>query len=165
MKKRLLVGRSLFVDIGGTVVAVRVVSVKGSIVEFYFHQKRKLFKIDLSHPSFLNLDSVGFFDSSSGENSSVVSSGSGGKEFLLKSEDDTLFSLFSPVAGKVMQISVSEGALVRKGKLLAVVSSMKIEHEITAPFDLVVKSIRVFVGQVVREKDLLFLFLRSRDRT
>src|SRR6478609_2613484 len=55
----------------------------------------------------------------------------------------------SPLAGSVVALAVEVGASVRRGALIAVVESMKMEHEVHSTSDGVVDSLRHDVGDVV----------------
>jgi 3-methylcrotonyl-CoA carboxylase alpha subunit len=57
----------------------------------------------------------------------------------------------SPMHGKLVAISVSEGESVLKGQLLAVVEAMKMEHALTAPIDGIVSGIAAVPGQQIGE--------------
>ena len=58
-------------------------------------------------------------------------------------------SLRSPMPGKVVKILVTKGAKVTRGQGLVVVEAMKMENELAAPRDGVVKEISVVEGQPV----------------
>jgi len=57
--------------------------------------------------------------------------------------------------GQVASLRVSEGTEVRKGQLLGVLEAMKMENEIIAPRDGVVKTIHAPAGKAVMRGDLL----------
>jgi len=57
--------------------------------------------------------------------------------------------IISPLAGSVVALAVKVGAGVARGALIAVVESMKMEHEVHSPSDGVVESLRHDVGDVV----------------
>lgn len=70
--------------------------------------------------------------------------------------DSTLgYSLFSPIPGKVFKINVSEGEKVKKGDIVIVVDAMKMENNLVAKKDSVVKKIHVTVNQMVAGNFLL----------
>jgi len=60
-----------------------------------------------------------------------------------------LVQIVSPLAGSVVAVSVDAGAGVVRGALVAVVESMKMEHEVHSPSDGVIESLRHGVGDVV----------------
>ncbi len=55
----------------------------------------------------------------------------------------------APMPGKVIQIKVKEGEEVRKNQTLAIIEAMKMENELKAAGDAVVKKINVSVGDLV----------------
>jgi biotin carboxyl carrier protein len=61
----------------------------------------------------------------------------------------------SPMPGKVVKILVAKGAKVTRGQGVAVVEAMKMENELSAPRDGVVKEIAVTEGQAVEGGALL----------
>ena len=63
--------------------------------------------------------------------------------------------IVSPLAGSVVALAVEVGANVVRGALLAVVESMKMEHEVHSPRDGVVESLRHDVGDVVEAGSVL----------
>ena len=71
-----------------------------------------------------------------------------GRPKLLKSE----------IPAKVVSIYVGKGSRVKKGEELMVLESMKMENVIRAPFDCVVKDVKVKEGDMVSIGDLLIEF-------
>ena len=63
--------------------------------------------------------------------------------------------LTAPMPGQVRAVNVSEGDIVTKGQTLLVLEAMKMEIRIHAPFDGVVSSISVKVGQTVEREKIL----------
>ena len=64
----------------------------------------------------------------------------------------------SPLQGTIVSVEVREGATVRTGQLLVVVESMKMEHEVHADVDGVVRRVVVDEGGVVNAGEpLLFV--------
>lgn len=55
----------------------------------------------------------------------------------------------SPLPGAVVAVKVIQNQSVKKGEVLVVVEAMKMENEITAPFDGVIKNILVTKGSQV----------------
>jgi acetyl-CoA/propionyl-CoA carboxylase, biotin carboxylase, biotin carboxyl carrier protein len=55
----------------------------------------------------------------------------------------------SPMPGTVIALAVSPGDQVAAGQTVAVVEAMKMEHTLTAPFEGVVSSVHVAIGQSV----------------
>ncbi|MDP1544894.1 MAG: acetyl-CoA carboxylase biotin carboxyl carrier protein subunit [Anaerolineales bacterium] len=68
-----------------------------------------------------------------------------GGEFLLK----------APMPGLIVATPVEEGQEVRKGQVLLILESMKMQNELKAPRDGVVDRIRVKVGESVEQKQTL----------
>ena len=67
-------------------------------------------------------------------------------------------SVMSPLQGTIVSVEVREGATVRTGQLLVVVESMKMEHEVHADVDGVVRRVVVDEGGVVNAGEpLLFV--------
>ncbi len=66
--------------------------------------------------------------------------------------------LRSPIPGRVLSLKVKEGDLVKKGDVLVVVESMKIEHSLTASQAGAVKSLLVKEGWFVKSNEKLLLF-------
>jgi acetyl-CoA carboxylase carboxyltransferase component len=65
--------------------------------------------------------------------------------------------IVSPLAGSVVALSVERGRHVAAGDLVAVVESMKMEHEVRAAAEGVVESLRCSVGDVVAAGDEIAL--------
>ncbi len=63
----------------------------------------------------------------------------------------------APIAGKVLKINVNVGDTVKKGQVVAIIEAMKLENEIPALNDGVVKEICVSVGSTVNNKDKLIV--------
>ena len=63
----------------------------------------------------------------------------------------------APIGGKVLDVKVSVGTQVKKGDLLCVIEAMKLENEVTATADDVIKEVVVTKGSTVNNKDVLFI--------
>ena len=63
--------------------------------------------------------------------------------------------LLSPIQGTVLKINVHAGDAIKKGDVLLVIEAMKLENDIVAPKDGVIKGIKVSKGQNVNSKDIL----------
>lgn len=63
----------------------------------------------------------------------------------------------SPLPGNVLAIEVNPGEAVRAGQVLVLIEAMKMENEIVAPCDGVVKQILVNKGAVVATGDKLLV--------
>jgi biotin carboxyl carrier protein len=64
-------------------------------------------------------------------------------------------SVISPLPGNIFKILVTKGQAVKRGESLVVIESMKMENNITADRDGVVKAIHVQIGQSVLQGDAL----------
>ena len=63
----------------------------------------------------------------------------------------------SPLPGSIMKVLVAVGDSVKRGDVLLTMESMKMENNILAEKDGVVKSIAVAAGQSVMQDDLLLI--------
>jgi biotin carboxyl carrier protein len=65
------------------------------------------------------------------------------------------FHLRAPMPGLVVTIPVAEGETVKKGQVLVVLESMKMQNELKSPRDGAVHRIRVKAGESVEQKQTL----------
>src|SRR6266545_1081430 len=65
------------------------------------------------------------------------------------------FHLRAPMPGLVVAIPVAEGQPVKKGQLILILESMKMQNEIKSPRDGTIGRIRVKVGESVEQKQTL----------
>ncbi len=65
------------------------------------------------------------------------------------------FHLKAPMPGLVVTVPVEEGQQVKKGQVLLILESMKMQNELKAPRDGVVDRIRVKAGESVEQKQTL----------
>ncbi|NUM43125.1 MAG: biotin/lipoyl-binding protein [Anaerolineales bacterium] len=65
------------------------------------------------------------------------------------------FNLKAPMPGLVVAIPVSEGQEVKKGEVLVILESMKMQNELKSPKAGTVGAIRVNVGTSVEQKQVL----------
>ena len=73
-------------------------------------------------------------------------------------------SFKSPLPGKVLDINVNKGDIVKKGDLLILLEAMKMENEIVSTFDGVIKDINVLKGNIVESGDELLTYdIRNED--
>ena len=70
--------------------------------------------------------------------------------------------LVSPLTGKVARVLVCEGEYVSKGQPLAVIESMKMENELCAPYDAIIKNLFIHKGDVVKTKQELMRFRQKK---
>lgn len=64
----------------------------------------------------------------------------------------------SPLPGTIMKVLVTPGQLVKRGEIILTMESMKMENNILAEHDAVVKTVYVQTGQSVMQDDLLVDF-------
>lgn len=69
--------------------------------------------------------------------------------------DDLASQVTPPMPAAVIRILVIEGARVKRGEALLVVSAMKMESTLTAPYPGLVKKINTIVGAQVKPGDVL----------
>ena len=65
------------------------------------------------------------------------------------------FHLKAPMPGLVVTIPVEEGQAVKKGDVLLILESMKMQNELKAPRDGVVSRIKVKAGESVEQKQAM----------
>lgn len=65
------------------------------------------------------------------------------------------FNLKAPMPGLVVAIPVAEGQEIKKGQVLIILESMKMQNELKSPKDGVVERIRVKAGESVEQKQAL----------
>lgn len=65
------------------------------------------------------------------------------------------FHLKAPMPGLVVAIPVTEGQEIKKGQVLLILESMKMQNELKAPRDGLVDRIRVKAGESVEQKQTL----------
>ena len=71
---------------------------------------------------------------------------------------DTVDNLSAPMPGRITQVMVGEGTVVRSGALLMVLEAMKMEHNIIAPSNGKVEKLNFSVGDWVDENTMLLDF-------
>jgi len=65
--------------------------------------------------------------------------------------------ILAPIAGKVLDVKVKVGDVVKKGQTVAIIEAMKLENEIQSSFDGKVVDVKVNAGSDVRNKDVLIV--------
>ena len=65
------------------------------------------------------------------------------------------YHLKAPMPGMVVAIPVAEGQPVKKGQILLILESMKMQNELKSPKDGTVSRIRVMAGESVEQKQAL----------
>ena len=82
-------------------------------------------------------------------------------EVISASENDSWLEsgeIHSPMHGKILEISIIENQIIKKGDLMMIIEAMKSENRILSPRDAKVKKIAVNVGaQVTDRMPLIFL--------
>lgn len=71
--------------------------------------------------------------------------------------------LVSPLSGRITQIAVKNGDVVKKGAVLLIVESMKMENVLYASRDVVIKNVFITVGDLVKQNQRLIGFKRSGE--
>ena len=66
-------------------------------------------------------------------------------------------TLLAPIGGKVLDIKVNVGDTVKKGQTVAIIEAMKLENEIKANADGVIREIKTSKGAIVQSKDALLI--------
>lgn len=66
-------------------------------------------------------------------------------------------ALVSPMQGTILKVNVAVGDKVTKGQVVMIIEAMKLESEIVAPKDGIVKAVKVNKGQVVNSKETLLI--------
>jgi len=74
---------------------------------------------------------------------------------LLSTKSAKLKEIKAPMPGKVIEVLVKESDEIKKGESLIILEAMKMENVIKAPHDLVVKSIKVNLGEAVEKGAVL----------
>ena len=80
----------------------------------------------------------------------------------VKKETETVVSeganeILAPIAGKVIDVKVNVGDMVKNGQVVAIIEAMKLENEIKSSFDGKVKQILIGAGDDVKNKDVLIV--------
>jgi len=63
--------------------------------------------------------------------------------------------IISPMPGKIVDVVIEKGSFIKKGEVLLVVESMKMENNLVAPFDGIVQSMFVKESQMISNKQVL----------
>jgi biotin carboxyl carrier protein len=74
------------------------------------------------------------------------------------------YSLKSPMPGMAVAIPVIEGQLVNKGQILVILESMKMQNELRAPFEGSVTRLRIKVGDIIQQKQVLLNIIPSPSK-
>ncbi len=82
---------------------------------------------------------------------------------ISSTEDETTGEIHAPMAGVVTKVLVQEGDNVSKGDHLLLLSAMKMENEIVAPFNGTVITVKCAPDDQVNALDLLMILEPSKD--
>lgn len=63
--------------------------------------------------------------------------------------------IYSFIPGTIVQIDIKPGSKVKKGQVLMLLEAMKMKNQVLAPFDAIVKTIHVEIGQIVAKNALM----------
>jgi glutaconyl-CoA/methylmalonyl-CoA decarboxylase subunit gamma len=77
------------------------------------------------------------------------------EENIVKKEGGSTTPIKAPLPGKITQVKVKTGDIVKKGDVLLMMEAMKMENEVLASKDGVIESIKVNIGDTVLEGDVL----------
>ena len=72
-----------------------------------------------------------------------------------KTTGASLKTIKAPLPGNIFKLNVKEGDSVKKGETLLIMEAMKMENNILAEFDGVVKTVKIKEGDVVLQNDVL----------
>jgi biotin carboxyl carrier protein len=64
-------------------------------------------------------------------------------------------TIMSPIPGSIVEIRANIGDKIRQDEVVFVIEAMKMENDIVAPIDCVIKEIKVVVGQTVEIDTIL----------
>lgn len=76
-------------------------------------------------------------------------------EGTISKKDTGVFKVKAPLPGSIFKLNVAVGESVKKGDVLLIMEAMKMENNIMAEKDGVVKAIKVVVGDAVLQEDVL----------
>jgi 3-methylcrotonyl-CoA carboxylase alpha subunit len=83
-----------------------------------------------------------------------------------EADDPAAGRLTAPMPGRVTQLLVGVGDIVRRGQPLMIIEAMKMEHTVAAPADGVVGTVRFDVGDLVEEgTELISLVAPQREKS
>ncbi len=66
-----------------------------------------------------------------------------------------LFQVKAPLPGNIIEIKVKEGDNIKKGNILLTMEAMKMENNVLAEKEGIVRSIKVNIGQSILQNDVL----------
>ena len=92
-----------------------------------------------------------------------------GKDKLSKLKEPSYFMeeavniMTSPMPGKIIKIAVKENQVIKAGTLCIVLEAMKMENELEAPRDAIIKKIYIKEGDSVEIDELLISFVEQDE--
>jgi biotin carboxyl carrier protein len=72
--------------------------------------------------------------------------------------DKKINHILAPMPGLVIDVSVKEGASIKKGDPLIVLEAMKMENILKSPVDGIIKKVNVSKGSIVEKNQVLIQF-------
>ena len=66
-------------------------------------------------------------------------------------------TILAPIGGKVLDVKVSVGQEIKKGQVVCIIEAMKLENEVVASQDGIVKEVKATKGAMVANKDVLIV--------
>jgi acetyl/propionyl-CoA carboxylase alpha subunit len=121
----------------------------------------------VSHRIYLTKDGEKYYSCCNGRHFVFLGSSGDDDDAFTGEEDRSLEDMLivkAPMPGKIIQINVEKGQEVRKNQTLAIVEAMKMENEIKAGVEAVVKKILVETGDLVDPEKVL-IELEALDNT
>jgi biotin carboxyl carrier protein len=83
------------------------------------------------------------------------------RKTLSKAPEEVGGAIHPPMPGRVVSISAKKGAKLRAGSPLLILEAMKMQNEISSPFEGVVREIKVKPGDLVDVGDVLIVVDQS----
>lgn len=78
------------------------------------------------------------------------------KKFLQSKEGESAtFNIEAPMPGKIVEVLVEEGSEVNAGEPILILEAMKMQNEISSPYDGIIKKIAIRQNDSVMKDDLL----------
>jgi glutaconyl-CoA/methylmalonyl-CoA decarboxylase subunit gamma len=70
---------------------------------------------------------------------------------------DTKIQILAPMQGNILKLNVVVGSELKKGDVLLVLESMKLENDILSPVDGYISQVMIKEGQKVAQNDVLLI--------
>jgi biotin carboxyl carrier protein len=68
---------------------------------------------------------------------------------------DFMKQIKAPISGRIIEVLVNAGDVIKKGQLMFVLDAMKMQNQINSPTTAKVSDLRVQIGQTVKTGDVL----------